>query len=368
METLVLYLSVDILAILLLYIADKRKVKVEKKGIIYKYKIFYVLSLLMLLVLIGFRYITVGVDTKTYVNAFYRVVEGTTTIADMNWLSVGYMLILKLIGVFSKNYVLLNCVIGLISLTFLYKSIWNSSKKPTLSLFIFICMNLYYQMFNQSRQLLAVCIVLYSFKYIKERNFKMYLLYTLLATSMHESAIIMLPFYFITDYKINKKNIFFYLVIILVAYFGFEYLERLILLTSYGKTYHGTDYFVSSKTSIINLVFRFCLMIFILIYSKKSIEDDTSNKYLINFSIFCTLLQILTVRLYILARLSTYFYAFYILSIPNTIASMEKSKINSLIKYGVIVMFILYHFVYFKFNGEIAGYDIYSFCFNKYIS
>lgn len=368
MGTLVLYLSVDILAVLLLYIADKRKVKPEKKGVIYKYKFFYVLSLLALLVIVGFRNITVGVDTTNYVNAFYRVVEGISTPADMNWLSIGYMLTLKLIGVFSSNYVILNCVIGLISLTFLYKSIWNNSEKPTLSLFLFICMNLYYQMFNQSRQLLAVCIVLYSFKYIKERNFKMYLIYTLLATSMHESAIIMLPFYFITDYKINKKNVLFYFIAIFIAYFGFGYLEKLILLTEYGKTYYGTDYFVSSKTSVINLVFRFCLMIFILIYSKKSIENDKNNKYLINFSIFCTLLQVLTLRLYILGRLTTYFYAFYILSIPNTIASMERNKINTLIKYGVIIIFILYHFVYFKFNSTIAGYDIYSFCFNKYIS
>ena len=365
MGTLVLYLSVDILAILLLYIADKRKVKPEKKGVIYKYKIFYILSLLVLLVLIGLRNITVGVDTKGYVDVFYRVVEGITTSADMNWLSIGYMLILKLIGVFTNNYVILNCVIGLLSLTFLYKSIWNNSKKPTLSLFLFICMTLYYQMFNQSRQLLAVCIVLYSFKYIKERNFKMYLIYTLLATSIHESAIIMLPFYFITDYKISKKNISFYIIMTLIAYFGFGYLEKIILSTMYGKIYYGTDYFVTSNTSIINLVFRFCLMIFILIYSKKSIENDASNKYLINFSIFCTLLQVLTLRLYMLGRLATYFYAFYILSIPNTIASMGKGKINSLVKYGVIVIFILYHFVYFKFNATLAGYDIYSFCFNK---
>ena len=182
--TLIFYMIIDFLAILFFKVAEVGRRKVEKnnivhtKGKIYTYNFCLFFVFIILSLILGLRHYSVGVDTDNYRKVFFRIIDGTITVSDKKWIPFGFLILNKVVGAFfGKNYVILNCIIGFLSIFFLLKSIWNNSDKPTLSLYIFIAMCLYYQMMNQARQMLALVIVMYSYKYLKERNFIKYAIF-----------------------------------------------------------------------------------------------------------------------------------------------------------------------------------------------
>lgn len=69
-------------------------------------------------------------------------------------------------------------------------------------IFLFLTMNLQEQM-NIVRQGAAVCICIYAFTYIKERNFIKYISFILFASLVHKSALLCIPIYFLGYYNFN---------------------------------------------------------------------------------------------------------------------------------------------------------------------
>lgn len=369
MSTLSLYVTVDLIAILLMFIAQKKnKAFVEKNGespkkwtIINPAYIFLILSMIPLVLLIGFRDISVGIDTNSYYSAFVRTINNILTASDKIWLSSGFIILCRLVGFFSNKYIFLNLVIGFFSVLLIYDSIWKNSKNPTLSLFIWLSTCLYYQNFNQSRQMLAISIVFFSYKYILNNNLKMFLLCTLVSASIHSSALIMIPFYFLSNLNINKKNIFIYIVVAVLCILFFPLINKIILSTSYGGIYGLTGWYNAKESSGIVLIFRLLLLISCLFLSTKTINyyNSSDNKKLLNICIWCVILQIITTRIYIIGRITTYFYMAFILLIPN-IHYHLKSKLKGIVFILIILLFSLYHFVYYKSVSVSSGYDDYS--------
>lgn len=363
---LVFYMIVDLFAILFFKIAEIKRNKVEKnnithtRGKIYAYNFFLFLTFIILSLVLGLRHYSVGVDTDNYRKVFFRIIDGTMTVSDRRWISLGFLVLNKVVGIFfGKNYVVLNCIIGFFSIFFLLKSIWNNSDNPTLSLYIFIAMCLYYQMMNQARQMLALVIVMYSYQYLKERNFIRYAICIGIASLMHTSAIIMLPFYFIANFKINNKFLFLYLIVTIATILCFDYIILLISKTNYGLIYSQTGYFQAKDSSKLNLIIRLLMLFGVLIFKKKLLKEDSESKFLYNLVIWCTLFQIITLKVYILGRVTSYFFVFYIFLIPKIIHCFPSQR-RIYISVLVVILFFIYHIVYFNYSSVTAGYDVYK--------
>jgi len=367
--TIVLYSLVGFISTFFLTFVNNRndnmlaiKKNVKPNFNISKKSLFVVLSFIPLFLLIALRDISVGTDYQSYVNAYYKILEGT--LSSSNWLGIGYIFICKLLSfIAGYNYIIVFSFFGFITLFFVYKSILRNSKIPWLSLYLFLSTCLYYQTFNQFRQMLACTIVLYSIKYMEKKNLKMFIIIILIAASIHNSALVMLPFYFISKLEINKKTIFMYVIISLLMMFGFNIIERFILYTNYD-VYLNTNFNIERNlSSIINMFVRMILLIGCLLFSKRLIKQDPESKYLYNLVIVCTIFQLLTIKSYLFARITTYFFIFYILLIPNIVYVFLKK--NKILAMGVIlIIFAIYHYVYF--NSAVAlssGYTVYKLSF-----
>lgn len=358
--SLIFYIVIQILALIFLYIGIKNNKSSAKK-------FFIIISALILIFVIGLRSLSTGTDTEVYANAFFRYVSNTITTSDKNWLSAGYFFLFFIIkNFFGSSYVFFNLIVGTITITLLYKAILQNSKKPVLSLFLFFSTCLFLQCMNQSRQMLAIVLVLYSFKFVQEGNFKKYFLTILIAGLVHNSAFIMLPFYFLKDIKVNFKTIILYILILVFLLVGETFINKIIMLTPYGEIYLMRNYMTESQiSSFMNLFVRFMLLIFTFFFRKSaSLNDSKSNNYLYHMAIWTFLTQIITLRIYIFARITTYLFIFYIIFIPNllhNIPNLNNKKFYTLI---VILLFIVYFFVYYHFVSITSGYDIYNFFWN----
>lgn len=236
-----------------------------------------------------------------------------------------------------------------------------------LSLYLFLCSCLYYQMFNQFRQMLAISITL---SYLLERKKGMFSFYVFLATMIHQSAVVFYILLVIRDIKFSYKLLGVYAIISILGFFYFDNLMMLIKDESnYGAVYVGSTLYdvAYSGSVIVNTFVRiFILLLCMLVY------NDTVNRakytvYLYNVAWIYTVIQIFTLQSFLFGRVTTYFFLPYIVLLPEVLKTYE-IKFG---KYGIFarifffICFAIYHYVYYLFGGASAGgYNEYSVVLN----
>lgn len=168
-------------------------------------------SVWILIFFIGLRY-NVGVDYPAYEMAFNKYSE--TTVAGYTY-EPGYMLLMKVVKLLTDEFYFLTLLVAIIQILFLYKGL-KYFKYYTFALFFFLMMiDGYAFIVNGMRQAIAMCIFFYSLKYIQEQKLVIYIVFLLLASCFHYSAIILFPLYYILRIRINSH---WYILSFLVAF------------------------------------------------------------------------------------------------------------------------------------------------------
>jgi hypothetical protein len=165
---------------------------IEISGLRYINKnIFLVYGLAFIWMLYGLRW-TTGADWKPYHDFFCK--NETTSDFFNNKFEVGYTFLNYAVSIVWHNYTFF-----LLFFCGLYVYV---NKLFITNFFQFYSVPLLY-IFAVSgtivRQSLAMAIVYFAYKYIVERNFFKFILLVLIAFTIHRSAIIILPFYFIVN-------------------------------------------------------------------------------------------------------------------------------------------------------------------------
>jgi hypothetical protein len=313
-------------------------------------------SALILFVLAAARF-DVGRDYGLYGRAYVTISElkffDWANLPDyyIGWLGLPFITFCKVISIFAgQNYVMYHAVIAFITVILLYKVILLS-ESASMSLFLYISFNLYYSTFNQSRQGIAILLVLYSYKYIKEKNLIKFLIIIALAVCFHFSAILAIIFYII--YNNSHKKVIAALSIIGACTLSFfwDIIISLISLTNYSIYLTGGQadkYNIAfSESTLLNLVYRCCLYVFCAIFIKRTVKKDGKNKGLYLICLILIPLQVLAVYSASFTRITTYAYGFYIFLIPAIYRAIEKKWDRQLYKIFVMVFFTIIHLYYY---------------------
>lgn len=329
--------------------------------------IFFVLSISVPFLVLILRDESVGLDYGPYINLYNRFFSHTLLPTDASWVSFGYTILTKIcIFLFHGNYYYFFGIIGFITLYCFYKTIYQESEFPWMSLLLLFSFCLYYQMFNQFRQMLAIAITFYGFKYLKNRDLKKYIVIILIAFSIHKSAIIMLPCYWLGNLKLHRKSIIFYIIVSIFVYLLYDSFESVILNTSYGQKYLASSYYnVVEGSSMINLFFRMTLFIFCYYLINRRKENTYDTNLLQNLCFACVVLQIMTIKSYVFGRMTTYFFVYFILLVPKAIKSIRVNRNSKfLVNTAFLICCIIYHSIYFITKASPGfGVGIYKFFF-----
>lgn len=261
----------------------------EKKRYTINIKLlFWYLSEIVLIIVAAIRY-DVGQDYMyTYVPYFNGLLVGYVN----EDIEKGFWLLNKIVQLFTKDYVGIFIVCSVIFFHYIYKAIREQSKMPTLSVFLLIGTTYYFVFLNTMRQMMVVAIFLYSIKYIKERNFKKFIMYMILASTIHVSALICIPLYFIYGLKIRPiKALILLAISIVVKPIVSSFVLTLIKLTKYN--YYIDSRFDTGEAGNIVLLINVCVLLFALIYYiKKNKKNEVIEK---DYSYYCSLQLISTI-------------------------------------------------------------------------
>lgn len=173
----------------------------------------YILIVLPMVLVHSFRY-GFGADySGTYQALFYDVKNGI----PLPNLEHGYYLLTKFVASFTDDYVWELFAASVLTFVIVLLAIYRNSSMLTVSLSMIFLSAFYFDSTNTVRQELAAAIFIYAVPYIKENKFWKYLACIFLASLFHTSVWLLLPLYFLSKFKINKKILFlvFFIVFLL---------------------------------------------------------------------------------------------------------------------------------------------------------
>lgn len=211
----------------------------------------WVISIILILQS-GLRNVAVGADTYAYYKAFERVKQ-------MDWSSVfkgfsdyyilgvgkdpGYTILQKAVQYVIGDYQVFLFLIGILFFVALGNFIYKNTSRLWEIVFAFILYSaLFYSFFSITghRQTIATAVTIFSFEFIKKRKLLAFLVLILLASTIHRSCLIFLPFYFLNNLK--RSEILYPLALIgffIIMFYREPISDTLRNLAGYKQTQYG---------------------------------------------------------------------------------------------------------------------------------
>ena len=321
---------------------------------------FALLTVIPIILWAGLRTGRGYVDTNAYIkfysaipNTFGEIIEYIKSVNNSDW---GFTLLTWFIkqafGASYTPYLFIIAAVQCIIVAFFFR---KYSSNYCMSFFLFVASAEYFSwIFNGMRQFLAVVIALTAFKYLLNRQYLKYILIVLIASTIHMTAIMMLPLAFVVQGKPwNKKT----LIIIALALFAIIYTSQFTHLidasmqnTQYSESVSSWE---DNGSNPIRVLFYSIPTIFSLLAINKIEKDDSLViNACVNMSIVSTalwLISMVTSGIYI-GRLPIYVglynYVLYPYLIENYFDDITKAQMA---KFLMVVTYLLYYYYQIHF-------------------
>ena len=247
-------------------------------------------------------------------------------------------------------------ILAVVQSYLLFKIYRKYSTRFLISFFLFIASADYISwMFNGVRQFTAATIVFACFPWILEKKYIRIITVVLLASFIHGSALIFLPFVFIVQGKAwNKKTLFFILGVIAIVFFADRFtniLDTLLIDTQYENSLHSLE-IADDGTNILRVLVYAMPMILSLV-GFRFIKKE--NSLIINI---CTNMSIAATGIYIVSmftsgiligRLPVYFSLYNYILLPWEIDHMFTKRSAQLVYLIMIGAYLIYYYYQLHF-------------------
>lgn len=305
---------------------------------------FIIPSFLMLFFISTFRG-DFTTDYKNYTNLFglYNRYSFTDLLNAGFQNEIGFIYFNRILGIFTDNVIFFFAIMTFVILFGFFHHFKNYSANMWLSILMFVAAGSYYASFNITRHIFAVAIVFVGSKFLYERKFFKWLLVVILASLFHKTAIIMIPFYFILNFRIKIRNwvliaigsVITILLFDSIVDFAQQYLYEQYTDESYGMW----------GQAITKLVLPIAFLIFSLFNIKKLEPDNIMHRIWFNAVIFYAFFNILALQVEMVERIGRFFAPYALLLIPYFFSKMKNKYLRFLYMMILIFFLILYNYV-----------------------
>lgn len=295
----------------------------------------------ILTLFVGFRW-DVGLDWPSYMKMFGENFGSSTLINRIESANLLIKISLLLNGLEDGRYFL--WVMGFLTMFFVFYSIHKYSISPIFSIALFVFLGMYFDLMNGVRQYLAISIAVFSWQFLFNRQVVRYVITIMFAYCFHSSALVMLPVYFICNFKYNKQILVALAVIAIPLSFIITPVVGWVMAMFPQYDVYSTDLTQMTESSNVLSYFRvlFPLLLFVFIYMiyDKLIEDQRSRilTNLALMSIFCTLFF---PGVQLMIRVGFYFQMAFIFIIP-VICKTLTPRNGKFVKWFSLIYAVLY--------------------------
>jgi len=328
-----------IVAFVLFLLAREQKTKNRNL-----YNLIIVITYILLVLYSGLReYILpieeIGTDYYNYKNWFYT--KSGLTIQSFS--NIGFIILIKILNNFNFNYIFLFITASFIILLGVFKYILKNSRYCEVSIYIYISLGLLLSGFNIIRQWIACSVFLMAYEYLKRKNFKMYLIMILLASTFHASALFLILLYPVlnSNIKIYKRILF--AVILVVLLLSSDFTMALLANTKIVDSNFYNRYVSGKMESQSNYVI-FCIALInllIILFNIKTYKKNSEYWSIeLNYLILLCAFSFAAPTHIIYNRAVIYFTPALLITVPNTI-SLVKREYRNFIYFAIMIIYLI---------------------------
>ena len=338
---LVYYLMFGIVIFLYPLLLKSDSIKKKNDSTVLKCKQYTAIVSMFIILTMGLRSITVGVDLRQYL---YRYTESNHFWNDYKWERgysfIGFVFNDILKQPFQVYLFLVTAFVIIITSLFAL----NNSTNVMLSLLVYLTIGNFSMNMSGLRQTIAIALMIISIDFIKKQKLIPYIILIITAFSIHTSAICFIPVYFLWGKAISKKKawILFMITILLIPTRGMI----LPLIKHFSpERYSGyslvENYQINWLVILVPIVF--CIYFLLYVNVENNVINEKDSFYYI-LSIISISLLILSSNSSLLGRLSFYYNCGFMIIVPSATMwhSKKNSKYYSLVKYSIVMMLVLY--------------------------
>ena len=300
-------------------------------------------------------------DTTAYIKMFndYPLFQNAhDVIFDSSAREPGFRLFSILIKTYiSDNYTVWLSIIAVISGICVMVPLYKYSCNFGVSAFLFMASCQFTWMFNGMRQFLVAAIIFSCTGLILKNKTLLYILIVCILSTIHQSALILIPMYFIAQGEPwNKRTMLFIGCIVLAMIFTTKFtnlLTDVVEQTDYATSvneFKATD----DGTSIIRILVESIPIILAFIYRNRIKGKLTPIvKLSINMSLIASGLYVISKIAssgILLGRLPIYFSMYNLILLPWLLRNIFDKKEKDLVYYIMIICY----FFFFYYQMEIA--------------
>lgn len=324
---------------------------------------FAIMGIITISLLAGARAPSIGRDINIYVTyAFNRInnYDSIMQVFQNHSLEIGYELLIYLCTRISSNVHFLHFVSSIIITSGFYSFVKYFANDNKYSIYYgMMTYSLIY--FNTSlnivRQFIALSIFLFSIKYLFQKKHLKFLIFVLLATQFHKSAILgiaILVLYRILNTKKPKTSKI--VISIALTSFGLLFLDnitmQLLNMGIFSSKYMGYFSEAGNSSIFMQVLSRLPILLLGLFFYKKLIKHNLKNQIIYCFLIIDCILGSMSVVIGNGSRLSLYFGVWQCVFIPELLLVMKENASRK----DRLVLSLFIHFYLFAYWGYCVVY------------
>lgn len=292
-------------------------------------------------------------DTEPYMHSYKQLSTFSKFTEDMK--DQGFILFQLILYNINQDPQFLVFVTSVITQICVMYGLYKYRSYYELEVYMYITSGAFLTVMNGIRQAMVGAILFFCTKLIIDNKFIPYAIIVLILSTMHESALIMIPVYFIARQEPWSKNT---LIIIIIASIGFMFFYQLMptFFSVLGDSSY-TEYANSMMQAGIGCSFTRVLVnaipvILSYIYRNKLKETWPESNIFINISLINLIIMAFALYHWIFARFGIYFQLYNMVLLPYIIKNCFEDKKEKRIIY---YLFIVCYFVFFYYEQVIGG-------------
>lgn len=280
-------------------------------------------------------------DTPFYIHT-YNITNFTWELVKAQD-DIGFAVLQMILKRYSNDPQILIFTTALITNVLIIIGLYKYSRLFELSIYVYITGGLFLVTMNGIRQCLATAIIFTGTKYLIEGNWFKYIVLVIFASLFHQSALILIPIYFLVRYKAWSKATLILLIFSVLIVLGFNQFSSVLFSAIKDSQYGVYSNFNEGGANILRVII-FAIPLVIAFFGREKLREIyPESDIIINMAIIGLTFMIISTANWIFARFNIYFELYQIILI-SWIVKVFREKDQKLIYFVIILCYLAYYY------------------------
>lgn len=280
-------------------------------------------------------------DTFNYINIY--------TSNDFTWeyilnnKDIGFGILQRQLKKISEDPQILIFTTSLITNLFIILVLYKYSRMFELSVYVYITGGLFLVTMNGIRQTLAAAIVFTATKFLMDGSWKRYFLVVILASFFHQSALILIPIYFIVRSKAWSKATVVLIALAIIIVLGFNQFSTLLFSAIQDTQYSDYQNVNEGGANILRVAVNAGPLLIAFLGRDKLRRIFPNSDPIVNMALIGCVFMLISTQNWIFARFWIYFNLYQLIVI-SWIVKLFREKDEKVIYYAILVLYFIYYY------------------------